>query len=46
VSCGFHLHGDAEITEALQETLGKVLFVALLEVMNAEVMVFNARRGA
>src|SRR4030095_13808012 len=35
------LHGDAEIA-ALKETLGELFFVALLEVMRTEVMVFDA----
>ena len=31
----------AEIAEALQKTLGELIFVALLEVISAEVMVFD-----
>jgi hypothetical protein len=41
-SCSAHLHGDAEVTEALKETLGELLFIVLFEVTRAEVMVFDA----
>ena len=40
-SCRFHLDGDAQIAEALKETLGELFFVALFEVMSAEVMIFD-----
>lgn len=40
-SCGFHLHGDANVAEALEETLGELFPVALIEVLVAEVVVFD-----
>jgi hypothetical protein len=39
-SCSFHLHGDAEVAEAL-EALGELLLSALFEVVSTEVVIFD-----